>query len=353
MLGHELRNPLSPIVTATQLMRLRGETVFDKERTVIERQCKHMIRLVDDLLDVSRITRGTLELELAQVDLADAIADGVEAARQLIDQRKQVLVVATPPQLYVRADRARIAQVVTNLLTNAARYTEPGGRITITTAKRGKEYAVLVRDDGVGMPADLVPHVFEIFTRGMRSIDRSAGGLGLGLAIVKSLTEKHGGRVAARSDGAGRGSEFEFTIPMLADAATPNASVAATPGKQTRRGRVLLVDDNIDAALMLAEGLEQRGLSTVVAHDGPSAIELVREDLPQVAIVDIGLPGMDGYALAKALHALPGAQNLPVVALTGYGQPSDRQRSESAGFAAHFVKPVTLETLIMALDLFL
>jgi signal transduction histidine kinase/CheY-like chemotaxis protein len=348
MLGHELRNPLAPIVTALEMSPSKS-----REQTIIARQVGHLRRLVDDLLDVSRITRGTLDLELAQVELADVIADGIEAARPLIDQRKQTFVSKVPANLFVHGDRARLAQVITNLLTNAARYTEPGGRITLTAEQRGDEHVILVQDTGAGMPADLVPRVFEIFTRGMRSIDRSAGGLGLGLAIVKSLTEKHGGRVAARSDGAGKGSEFEIVLPALAGAAAPTASTAAASSAHARRGVVLVVDDNVDAATMLAVGLEQRGLTAVVAHTGPEAIALARTHAPQIAVIDIGMPGMDGYELAIALHATPGLATLPIIALTGYGQPADRARSERAGFASHFVKPVSLETLLIALDLFL
>ncbi|MBA3501590.1 MAG: response regulator [Deltaproteobacteria bacterium] len=348
MLGHELRNPLAPIVTALELSTTRS-----KEHAIIERQVGHLRRLVDDLLDVSRITRGTLELEVEQLDLADAIADGIEAARPLIDQRHQQFDASVSSGMFMHGDRARLAQVITNLLTNAARYTPAGGRITLTASKRGEELVVHVRDNGVGMPADLVPRVFEIFTRGMRSIDRASGGLGLGLAIVKSLTEKHGGRVAARSEGADRGSEFEIVLPALVETAAPVTKAQPASSARTRRGLVLVVDDNVDAATMLAVGLEQRGLTTLVAHDGADALELARAQAPKVAVIDIGMPGMNGYDLAVALHATPGLAKLPIIALTGFGQPADRLRSERAGFASHFVKPVSLETILIALDLFL
>ena len=344
MLGHELRNPLAPIVTALELTKTRS-----KELEIIERQVGYLRRLVDDLLDVARITRGTLELELAAIEIADAVADGVEAARPLVDQREQQLVVEVPRGFVVRGDRARLAQVITNLVTNAARYTERGGRIELTGTRRDGEIVLVVRDTGVGMPPDLVPRVFDIFTRGGRSIDRASGGLGLGLAIVKSLTELHGGRVAARSGGLGRGSEFEIVLSAHGTHAAPSAPQAELP-KATRSAKVLVVDDNVDAAMLLSEGLTFAGFTPLVAYDGPSALDLARRQSPELAVVDIGLPGMDGYELAAALHALPGLGELPIVALTGYGQPSDRARSEAAGLTGHFVKPVQLQALITALE---
>ena len=349
MLGHELRNPLAPIVTALELSQAKGKT---REYAIIERQVGHLRRLVDDLLDVSRITRGTLELELAPVDLADAIADGIEAARPLIDTRKQQLVVSVARDLFVLGDRVRLAQAVTNLVTNAARYSQPGGRIEITATRHGSEHVVLVRDNGIGMTAELIPRVFEIFTRGDHANGRAAGGLGLGLAIVKSLTEKHGGRVTARSDGPGRGSELELRLPAIEVGPTMAAPEPALPGG-AHAGRVLIVDDNEDAAVMLGEGLKQYGLTPMVAHDAATALALARTTPPRVAIVDIGMPGMNGYELAEALHDIPGLDQLAVVALTGYGQAADRYRSERAGFAAHFVKPVSTETLMASLELLL
>ena len=345
MLGHELRNPLAPIVTALELTQHRP-----REYEIIQRQVGYLRRLVDDLLDVSRITRGTLELALAPVDIADAIADGIEAARPLVDQRGHELVVDIGRGLVVSGDRVRLAQVITNVLTNAARYTPRGGRIEVAAARHDGDVRIVVRDNGVGLPPDLVPHVFEIFARGMRPIDRSAGGLGLGLAIVKSLTELHGGRVVARSEGVDRGTEVTIILPahsatQSTPKPTPPAAVAAP-----RAARVLVVDDNVDAANMLADGLAHFGFTPLVAHDGAAALALARGASPQLAIVDIGMPGMDGYELAVALHAIPDLAALPIVAVTGYGQPSDRVRTDRAGFAAHFVKPVQLDALIATLD---
>jgi signal transduction histidine kinase/CheY-like chemotaxis protein len=345
MLGHELRNPLAPIVTALELAQQRTH-----ELDIIERQVGYLRRLVDDLLDVARITRGTLELARAPLALADVVADAIEAARPLVDQRGHQLFVDVPRELVAHGDRARLAQVVTNLVTNAARYTPAGGRIDITGTRHGRELRLVVRDTGAGIPPELVPRVFEIFTRGMRVIDRSAGGLGLGLAIVKSLTEMHGGRVAARSEGAGRGSELEIVLPAHDAPHAAPAPRAPRAVVKPRAARVLVVDDNVDAAVLLADGLAHFGFTPLVAHDGASALDLVRGAPPQLAIVDIRMPGMDGYELAAALHALPGAAVLPIVAVTGFGQSSDRSRSERAGFAAHLVKPVQLDTLVATLD---
>jgi signal transduction histidine kinase len=350
MLGHELRNPLAPIVTALEITRLKEGTT--SERTVIERQVDHLRRLVDDLLDVSRITRGALDLETAELELGDAVADGVELARPLIEQRHHDMRIDVPRDLRLHGDRVRLAQVVANLLINAARYTEPGGRITITGTRAENEVVLRVRDTGVGMTAELLPHVFETFMRGTRPIDRATGGLGLGLAIVKAIAELHGGRVAARSDGASRGSEVEVALPVHDGSKPPgskssSASAPARPGVRDH-GVILVVDDNADAAQLLGDALETHGFRTVVATNPHAAIELAREHRPLIALVDLGLPDMDGYELAARLRAADGKIHL--VALTGFGQPSDRERTRVAGFVHHLVKPIKLPVLIPLLE---
>ncbi len=352
MLGHELRNPLAPIVTALELTRIRdGQS---RERAIIERQVQHLRRLVDDLLDVSRITRGSLDLDRTTVDLADPINEGIDLARPLVEQRRHTLDIDVPRDLFVHGDRTRLAQIVANLITNAARYTEPGGKITISAARSGGAIALRVRDTGVGMPPDLLAHVFETFTRGARPIDRAAGGLGLGLAIVKSLATLHGGSVVARSEGPGHGSEFEVTLPAHNNVDAPRATPdRASSPTITSAGAVLVVDDNLDAAELLVEGLVDRGFTAVIAHSAFEALELAAQHHPKVALVDIGLPGMDGFELARRLRADPQHAKLALVALTGYGQPSDRERTREVGFVEHLVKPVSLDVIVPIVELLL
>jgi signal transduction histidine kinase/PAS domain-containing protein len=342
MLGHELRNPLAPIVTALELTREREGP--SRERSVIERQVEHMRRLVDDLLDVARIARGKLELDRRPLELADAVRDGLELARPLIDERRHrtQLELGAVGQ-YLLGDRMRVAQVVANLLTNAARYTEPGGLITLRIERRGDELALSVRDTGVGMSAELLPRVFELFAQAAQPTDRGLGGLGLGLAIVKSFVELHGGRVYARSEGPGCGSEFEVILPALAGEALAAPRPAAAPSTAPTRARILIVDDNADAADLLASALASRGYDVLVAHDPQQALALARQQVPRLALLDIGLPGMDGYELASLLRAEPGLGALQLVALTGYGQPTDRARSSMAGFSEHLVKPASTQ----------
>ena len=342
MLGHELRNPLSPILTALHLMRVRHGELMAKERAVIERQVQHMVRLVDDLLDVSRITRGKIQLKRGAVEIAQVVDKALEIAAPLLEKRAHRLTLAVPRTgLRVDGDEHRLAQVVANLLTNAARYTDPGGAIDVTAEAHAGSVRLTVRDSGAGIDPELVPRIFELFVQGRRALDRADGGLGLGLAIVRSLVELHGGTVAASSGGPGRGSEFVVRLPLAAVAAPPAPGVAARPAP-AGVCRVLIVDDNRDAAELLEEGLRGAGHVTRVAFDGPTALRLAAELLPDVALLDIGLPVMDGFELARRLRELPGLAALRLVALTGYGQPSDRERSRVAGFDEHLTKPVEL-----------
>jgi PAS domain S-box-containing protein len=349
MLGHELRNPLAPLVTALELMRLQGGEAFRPERTVIERQVAHLGRLVDDLLDVSRIVRGKVELRRHPVDLVGVVAKAVEMASPLLERQAHHLTCrVSPAPLVVDGDEQRLAQVFANLLTNAAKYTEPGGAVTVTAEAEGDAAVVRVRDTGIGMAPELLPRVFDLFVQGERSLDRSGGGLGLGLAIAQRLVALHGGAISAHSEGLGKGSELVVRVPLLVGLAAESIPPAASPMPDPGGLRVLVVDDNVDAAEMLARMLRRRGYAVETAHDGPEALAAAPRFAPDVALVDIGLPVMDGYELAGALRARATAPVL--VAVTGYGQASDRERSAQAGFAAHLVKPVHVDELCRVID---
>jgi len=349
MLGHELRNPLAPILTALQLMRLRGSPGAEKERSVIERQVNHLARLVDDLLDVSRITRGKIELKKQPMELAEAVAKAIEVASPLYEQRQHRLTVAVPPRgLGVDADPARLAQIISNLLTNAAKYTEPNGAIDVEAERDGADVVLRVRDNGIGISSDMLPRVFDLFAQEPQALDRSQGGLGLGLAIVYTLVTKHGGTIAVHSEGRGRGSTFTLRLPRLEGAAAQHAQaphVEPPLAAGHNRRRVLIVDDNADAAEMLALALEALGCTIEIAHDGPSALRVAERFPADIALIDIGLPVMDGYALARRLREMPGFAPTRLIAVTGYGQHDDRRRSSEAGFDAHLVKPVRIEAI--------
>ena len=345
LLGHELRNPLAPIVTALSLMKLRRGADHERERQIIERQVHHLVRLVDDLLDISRITKGAVELVRAPVSLARAVSHSAEAAQPLLEERGHRLSLDLAEELVVDADIHRLVQVIANLLTNAAKYTPDGGHIALAVHGDGSHARITVHDNGVGIPPELLPHVFDMFVQGERSPDRAEGGLGLGLAVVKNLVERHGGRVAAESEGPGRGSTFTVWWPLAQGSAATALDEPAFTKVPARPLRVLVVDDNIDAATTLGELLKVLGHEPLVAHDAPSALELAREEAPEVALVDLGLPILDGFELIARLRNLPGLQALPTVAVTGYGQPSDRARTRAAGFDRHVVKPVGLDDL--------
>lgn len=350
MLGHELRNPLAPILTALQLMRLRGDPHSERERVVIERQVNHLTRLVDDLLDVSRIARGKVELKPAAVETAEVVARAIEMASPLLEQRAHQLQVDVPRVgLPMLVDAERLSQVVANLLTNAAKYTAPGGRIAIDARRDDDQIELRVIDTGIGMAPELVSMVFDLFVQGRQALDRAEGGLGLGLTIVRSLVERHGGTVSAHSDGPGRGSTFTVRVPrattLTLHAVLTPAPVSALSVAARGQARVLIVDDNEDAAEMLAHVLGARGHETRVAHDGVEALRACADFSPQAAFLDIGLPVMDGYELAARLRELPGLENLRLIAVTGYGQESDRRRTRDAGFHHHLVKPVDVSVL--------
>lgn len=351
VLGHELRNPLAPIATALRLMSLRAAGACVSERAIIERQVQHMTRLVDDLLDVSRITRGKVELRRRPIEIADVIAKAVEIASPALEQKQHRLEVDVPGGLTVNGDAGRLAQVFANLLTNSAKYTPPYGDVSVRATVDQRTVRVSVRDTGMGIAPDVLPHVFEVFVQGSRR-DAVRAGLGLGLAIVQSLTELHGGRVDARSSGLNQGSEFVVELPLLDG--PPREAARPTPRDHPapvgRSMRVLVVDDNIDAAEMLAEWLNAIGHRVRVAADGPTALEIAAEFKPDVALLDIGLPVMDGYEVARRLREQPGCARMRLIALTGYGQESDHDRSRRAGFEDHLVKPVDLDAITHAVS---
>jgi PAS domain S-box-containing protein len=350
MLGHELRNPLAPILTALQLMELRAGDALRKERAVIERQVRHVVRLVDDLLDVSRITRGKIELKRRPLELSEIVAKAVEMVSPLLEGRRHRLALSVPPGLIVEADEHRLAQITGNLLTNAAKYTEPGGHILVSALPSEGGVALSIRDSGVGIGPELLPRVFEPFIQSARTLDRAQGGLGLGLAIVRNLVELHGGHVRVESEGLGKGSTFTVWLPLSERGpheAPEVGAPAALPviAQQSSLGHILLVDDNRDAVEALAEGLEAFGYRVTVAFDGPGGLEAAARQCPDLALLDIGLPVLDGYELARRLRELPEMRMVPLVALTGYGQDTDRQRALEAGFQEHLVKPVELSRL--------
>ena len=356
MLAHELRNPLAPIRHAAEVLKATpsGDPRQQWARDVIERQTQHITRLVDDLLDVSRINRGKITLRPERISIAAVIERAVESIRPVVDARRQTLSVALPPaSLEVEGDFIRLVQVLANLLSNASKFNNDFGRIAVSAAQDGPQVVIRVSDNGIGIPRELVPQVFELFTQADRSLDRSQGGLGIGLTLVRLLVERHGGTVDARSEGAGHGSEFVVRLPLAAtDAPATESSVdgarsvADTPAAK----RVLIVEDNADAAEMLRILLSLRGYETEVAADGAAALEAARRFQPRVIVCDIGLPHMNGYEVAQQLRAQAGAAPQTLIALSGYGQDEDRRRATAAGFEHLLVKPVEPQVLFALLD---
>jgi PAS domain S-box-containing protein len=349
MLGHELRNPLAPIVSAIQLLKLRGDERSAREHQVIERQVKQMIHLVDDLLDVSRISRGKIELKKAPADLRDALAKATEIAIPLFERKRQDFEVKVPSYpLVVNGDDARLTQVFANLLNNAAKYTEEGGRIVLTVRHNTTHIIVEVQDNGIGIDPALLPRVFELFVQGYQDADRAEGGLGIGLTLVRSLVLLHGGEVEALSGGSHAGSTFIVRLPAVEQPLEvepePSPPAAAAPSK---RRKILVVDDNDDARMLLVDVLATFGHSVKSAADGPAALAMLEVFKADVAILDIGLPGMNGYELATRIRDMPEHKKLRLLALTGYGQPEDATHTKDAGFDVHLVKPIDVQRLLM------
>jgi signal transduction histidine kinase/ActR/RegA family two-component response regulator len=353
MLAHELRNPLAPIVTALELGRMRGDADPTGEQAVIERQVGHLVRLVEDLLDLARFTRGKIDIKTERVEMADVITRAIEMARPIINERKHELKVDVAGDgLPVEGDPVRLAQVASNLISNAAKYTDAGGHIFISARREGPHVVIRVRDDGIGLTAEMLTRVFEPFVQVHDTANDARGGLGLGLAIVRTLVDLHGGTVEATSEGQGRGSEFTVRLPIGEQqrprSAQPLREVAAlSAGADTR---VLIVDDNEDAASLLSHTLKRMGYQVAVAHDGVSGLQTASEFRPDIALLDISLPKISGYELGKQIRELRGLSRVRLVAATGSGQMSDRERTSAAGFDAHLTKPISIRTLSRTLD---
>ena len=353
-LAHELRNPLAPIRTAIDLMRVAESgaanplTTTIDARAIISRQIDHLVRLVDDLLDVSRITQGKLLLKKRVVELQPIIDSALETHQAYIHDRNHQLTVATPDHtILLEADSVRLAQAVGNLLHNAAKYTAVGGKISLTVSATDDSLRIAVADNGIGIAPDNIEHVFELFTQGQRLDSKAPEGLGVGLSLVKRLVDLHEGRIMATSSGPGRGSEFTIELPL--DPALTDGKEKNPPRKKSKTKenglRILLVDDSIDAVTLMRSLLQSMGHEVTVAHDGPSALAQAPRVIPHVILLDIGLPGMDGYQVASELLKMPELQRTMLVALTGYGQDKDRQRAFASGFHYHFIKPVEIDDL--------
>jgi two-component system CheB/CheR fusion protein len=359
MLGHELRNPLSPIRSAVEVMREQGpgDATLRWAGQVIQRQVEHLSRLLDDLLDLSRVSRDQITLRKERTGLATAVAGAVETIRPLVEGRGQELEVVAPPEpLVLEADPIRLVQLLTNLLHNATKYTPAGGRIRLGWSREGGEAVVRLRDSGRGIDPRLLPHVFDAFVQAEQSLERTQGGLGVGLTVVRRLVQMHGGSVEAHSEGPGKGSEFVVRLPLASgppdvrpdDAVSP--AVGTGPARAAEGRRVLVVDDNVDGALTLALLLELRGNRVSTAFDGPAGLELARAERPDAVILDIGLPGLDGYEVARRLRQGPETARAMLIAVTGYGQEQDRRQALEAGFDYHLVKPVDPELLAGLLE---
>jgi PAS domain S-box-containing protein len=349
-LAHELRNPLAPIGNSLHILRLTGDLTpaAEKVREVMERQFIHMVRLVDDLLEVSRVTRGKIELRTANVELAAVVRSAVETSMPLIEANGHQLAIALPPQpLTINADPVRLAQVISNLLNNAAKYTERGGQIWLQARAEAGEAVLTVKDTGMGIPPEMLGRVFDMFSQVDRTLRRAQGGLGIGLTLAKNLVQLHGGRIEAHSPGPGQGSEFTVRLPLVSAPAVKDSGYAKPQAGESNPAprRILVVDDAPAAVFTLAKLLEKLGHEVFTAGDAAEALLLARQRRPEVVISDIAMPGVDGYQLARLLRCEPGLEKILLVALSGYGQESDRRRALDSGFDRHLVKPVSLQDL--------
>jgi signal transduction histidine kinase/CheY-like chemotaxis protein len=355
MLSHELRNPLAPIRNAAEVMRriAPADPGIAWARDVVERQVTHLAQLVDDLLDVSRITQGKISLKKEPVELGKVIQHSIDTMRTLLDAKRHHLAVnVSAAPIWIHGDFARLSQVIGNILNNAAKYTGEGGRIELAAAAERGEAVISVRDNGIGIDGALLPHVFELFTQGERSLDRSQGGLGVGLTVVERLVELHQGRVEVKSDGLGKGTLFRILLPCISEVSQPgaNAQRESSVAVPVSGKRILVVDDNIDAAESIAVYLRLEGHEVRTVSDGPQAVAIAQVFAPQVAVVDIGLPGMSGYEVARRLRLKGAEAPALLIALTGYGQKEDRIKSEEAGFHHHFVKPADPRLIQSAIE---
>ncbi len=352
-LAHELRNPLAPVRNAVEILRMKGPDIPELHwaRDIIDRQTQAMARLIDDLMDISRINLGKLKLKREQVELANIVQGAIETSRPLIENMGHELTMTLPPGLViVDADRTRLAQVFLNLLNNAAKYTERGGRIDLRAELQGSDVVVSVTDSGIGIPADKLPTIFEMFSQVEGALSRSQGGLGIGLCLVKRLVEMHGGSVEAQSGGPGQGSEFVVRLPIVVEQTYPRqASDDGDKAQPTSDLRILVVDDSRDAAESLAMLLKMMGNNIHTAHDGEEAVTAAREFQPNVVLCDIGLPKLNGYEACRQMKAQAWDKNMILIAVTGWGQDDDRRKSEAAGFDHHMVKPVDPQALMKLL----
>ncbi|MGZ5162348.1 MAG: hybrid sensor histidine kinase/response regulator [Burkholderiales bacterium] len=347
MLAHELRNPLAPIRSAVEIMRFIGQkdTALRTALELISRQVDHLSHVVNDLQDMSQISQGKISLEKKAVDVNALLWGAVEVVQPLIDERKHRLnVLPLSQSTSVEGDAGRLVQIVSNLLDNAAKYTDPGGEITLSANLEDSFVIISVSDTGVGIAADLLPHVFELFRQAEHAVERGQAGLGIGLSVVRNLVSMHGGTIEARSGGARQGSEFVVSLPLLDGSAQASAPIRRESGRPMAR-RIVVIDDNQDAAESLAMLLRLKGHDVQIAYDGPSGLALALDGAPDCVLVDIGLPGMDGYEVAKRLRSRDGNGRTLLIALTGYGQQEDRARSRQAGFDHHLVKPVAQNVL--------
>jgi signal transduction histidine kinase len=349
MLSHELRNPIAPMRNALYLIKAMGGAASGdvaELQQMMERQMQQLVRLVDDLLDVSRIIRGKIDLRKERIDLLLAVLRASETAKPVIDANGHVLDMSLPEgPLWMMGDMVRLAQVIANLLTNAAKYTHRPSRIELEVRREGPEARITVRDQGEGIGQELLPRIFDLFVQGDHALARSQGGLGIGLTLVKRLVEMHEGTVQARSEGKGKGSELSIRLPTFVEAAVmPGAQRGAALTRGPSR-RVLIVDDNVDAADSIGKLLKLFGHEVRCVYDGPSALAEAKDYQPEVVVLDIGLPEMDGYEVAKRMRAISQLHNTRIVAVTGYGQEEDRRRSRDAGFDQHLTKPVDPDVL--------
>ncbi|HEV3210345.1 MAG TPA: ATP-binding protein [Chthoniobacterales bacterium] len=350
LLGHELRTPLAAVHNSLNVISRpeASERDVEEARKIADRQVRQMTRLVDDLLDVARISRGKMKLRKNLVDIAQIINRAVDACRASIERRRHRLTVTVPTgPLWIKADPARIEQVIANLLSNATKYTETGGQILVQAEKDGTQAVVKIRDSGIGIDPEALPHIFNLFVQPVRRVDRSEPGLGLGLALVKEIVELHGGSVEAFSAGVGQGSEFVVCLPCVCQTQVHTESnVDFEPqGVETPPMRILVADDNVDSADCLARLLTIAGHELRVAYDGPTALAVATSFQPKVVLLDIGIPGLNGYEVAQRLRQTPKTKNATLVAITGWGEPEDQRKAREAGFDYHLLKPVTPETL--------
>ena len=343
-LAHELRNPLAPISNALQMMRLAGaqDQTTEEARAIIERQVRQMVRIVDDLLDVSRITRGKLELRKQPVELSEVLKCAVETSQPFIDAMQHQLLIKIPSSpIHLMGDATRLAQVFANLLNNSAKYMDRGGQIELIVEERAHDVVVSVQDSGIGIPPDALPHIFGMFHQVNHALERAQGGLGIGLTLVRKLVELHGGEIAAYSDGVGKGSRFVVTLPRSEPAAAAPAKIAAAAEAfQKHRKRILVVDDNKDSAMSLTTMLQLMGNEVCMAHDGLAAVEIAAAYRPEIIFMDVGMPKLNGYDATRQIRQTPWGQNVHIIALTGWGQNEDVRRSLEAGCTAHLVKPI-------------